>query len=320
MLTLIYDTVRRYGLSSEQAARLWDCAQPGEPPAGWVQRLWRSLLVVAALLLGAGLIFWIAAQWPEQTRSFKLHVLQAAVALPVLVAALVARVRVPALLLATLALGGLLAFVGQTYQTGADAWQLFATWAALALVWVLVVRSDGLWALWLVIAGAALTLWGSMYSLWGVLHGVNLLQVYGREVLPWLVLWLLPLALPRLGPVALEQNRISRTVGAALALAAWTGHGMHAVLRSDFLLVVYLGTALLVALVLWQARRRHDMAVLGLGLLAANVLWLSGIGRWLFDGLEASGSGGFLLMTLLMAASVGGSVHWLYQQQKRGDA
>ena len=40
-------------------------------------------------------------------------------------------------------IAGLLAFVGQTYQTGADAWQLFATWAALALVWALGRRRKG---------------------------------------------------------------------------------------------------------------------------------------------------------------------------------
>lgn len=319
MTSSIYAAVRRYALDSIQAERLWQCAHPSSPPAHWAQRLWRSLVVVAALLLGAGLIFWIAAQWPQQTRTFKLYVLQAAVALPVVVAVLVQQLRVAALLLATLALGGLLAFVGQTYQTGADAWQLFATWAALALIWVLVVRSDGLWALWLLIAGAALILWGSLHSLWSMLHSVDLLQAYGREVLPWLALWLLPVLLPYLGPIAPSSNRISRVVGAALALAAWTAHGMHAVLRNESLLAVYAAAVLLVALVLWHAWRKHDLVVLCLGLLAANVLWLSGIGRVLFDGVGGTYVGSFSLLTLLMAASVGASAHWLYQQQKRGD-
>ena len=81
----IYDVVHRYGLDRAQAAQLWDSAA-AQPPAQWPQRLWRILAWVSALLLGAGLIFWVAAQWPQQTRLFKLYLLQAAVAVPVLTA------------------------------------------------------------------------------------------------------------------------------------------------------------------------------------------------------------------------------------------
>src|SRR5690606_38724138 len=43
--------------------------------------------------------------------------------------------------LAAVAVGGLLALVGQIYQTGADPWQLFLLWAVLLLPWLLVVRT-----------------------------------------------------------------------------------------------------------------------------------------------------------------------------------
>ena len=45
-----------------------------------------------------------------------------------------------ALLAAALLTGGLLALIGQTYQTGADTFELFATWAALILPWVLAIQ------------------------------------------------------------------------------------------------------------------------------------------------------------------------------------
>ena len=41
--------------------------------------------------------------------------------------------RAPLALLVFLITGGLFASIGQTYQTGADPWQLFALWAALGL-------------------------------------------------------------------------------------------------------------------------------------------------------------------------------------------
>ena len=149
----LYTLAQHFALSPSQAQALAACAHT-PPHADWPHRLWRSLAVVAALLLGCGLIFWIAAQWPEQTRSFKLQVLQASVLTPLVVAMWRPSLRTAGLLLATLALGALLAFIGQTYQTGADAWQLFAVWAVLALPWTIVAAKDGLWALWLVIAGA----------------------------------------------------------------------------------------------------------------------------------------------------------------------
>src|SRR5690606_21168947 len=107
---------------------------PGTPQA-LERRIRSGLLLVAALLLASGLIFWVAANWQGQTRLFKLGLIEGGLALSVLAALVWPRVRVAALLCATLVLGGLLAYVGQTYQTGADAWQLFATWAALSLVW-----------------------------------------------------------------------------------------------------------------------------------------------------------------------------------------
>ncbi len=49
-----------------------------------------------------------------------------------------------ALLLATLLLGVFLALFGQTYQTGADPWQLFANWALLILPWEVAPVGEGL--------------------------------------------------------------------------------------------------------------------------------------------------------------------------------
>ena len=41
-----------------------------------------------------------------------------------------------------------LQYLAQQYQTGADSWQLFAIWAALALPLCLGVRHDAMWAQW----------------------------------------------------------------------------------------------------------------------------------------------------------------------------
>jgi len=310
----LYALVRHFQLSPAQARQLATCAQE-QPPVNWAASLWRGLAVVAALLLGGGLIFWIAAQWPQQTRSFKLHVLQTAVLLPLLAALAVAQIRMAALLLATLALGGLLAFVGQTYQTGADAWQLFALWAALALPWTIVARSDGLWALWLLIVGAGLSFWiGLGMTVWDTLwSGFSLMSI--QHLLLWLPVWLVPVLLSRLGWAAVARPAVSRTVGAGLALAAWTALGvLTLVLQNRWGL--HLGACLAVACVLGHAWQARHLVVLGLGLIAANVLWLVALGYVLFEHVRMSSIEGLALMTLLIALSVGGSAHGLYRLQK----
>src|SRR5690606_3540787 len=71
----------------------------------------------------------------------------------------VARLPGQVLLVAAAVLTGvLMAVFGQTYQTGADAWELFRGWALIILPWVLIADSAALWVLWLVIADTAILL------------------------------------------------------------------------------------------------------------------------------------------------------------------
>ncbi len=55
------------------------------------------------------------------------------------------------LLSASILLGVLLALYGITYQTGADTWQLFFTWAMLITPWVIIGRFPALWIVWLIL-------------------------------------------------------------------------------------------------------------------------------------------------------------------------
>ncbi|MBS0309637.1 MAG: DUF2157 domain-containing protein [Proteobacteria bacterium] len=59
------------------------------------------------------------------------------------------------LLMATLLTGALLALVGQTYQTGADTYELFAVWALAVLPWIVVGRFGVLWLVWLALLNLA---------------------------------------------------------------------------------------------------------------------------------------------------------------------
>lgn len=321
MHALIHQLAYRFALGRADAERLWALAALHRQPDRLGAVVYRGLTVLAALLLGAGLIFWVAANWQDQTRAFKLHALEGAVLVSALAAVFLPRLRTACLLLATLALGGLLAFVGQTYQTGADPWQLFAAWAALALPWALAARRDGLWAAWILIAGMALVLWSGdalLNPLRSLLTGPGTRGLL--TPLLWVAVLLLPLALPRLKLLAPHATAapFSTRLAALLALSAWCTYALFGLLLRDqgwqyfFNALLVLGAAALA----W-ARRPRDLVVLSLAVLALNVLVISGFAWLLFQSVRGDGVGAALLLTLIAAACVGASGTWLYRLQRQ---
>ena len=146
-------------LDAEATRRLEDLAGLHAEPAGLATWLPRGVAVLAAALGGLGIVFWIAANWETLGRFGRFALLQAFVIAMCAGALWKPAARAPLGLLALLAIGALFAYFGQTYQTGADPWQLFAVWAALALPLCLAARSDVLWAPWALIVMTGISLW-----------------------------------------------------------------------------------------------------------------------------------------------------------------
>jgi uncharacterized membrane protein len=126
----------------------------------WRRFVSALLLWLGALLVAAGVIFFFAYNWHALGRFTKFGLVEGLLAVS-LVAAWIAGPDKPAgkasLLLASLLTGALLALVGQTYQTGADTFELFAWWAALILPWTIAARTPALWMLWLALLNLAAT-------------------------------------------------------------------------------------------------------------------------------------------------------------------
>lgn len=119
--------------------------------------------------IGAGAIFFVAANWQDYGVMGRFLLLQVGFVAAIGVAlwwpptadADTARYSIgaPALILATLLCGGLLALFGQTYQTGADVYELFFIWALLTLPFAVAAMSGALWALWWCVLNIALALY-----------------------------------------------------------------------------------------------------------------------------------------------------------------
>lgn len=135
-----------------------DLRLPAEPQ-GLQRNVPLGMAILAAALGGLGIIFWIAANWESLSRLGRFALLQAVI-VTMCAGAIFRPAARPALaLLALLGIGGLFAYFGQTYQTGADPWKLFAIWAALSLPLCLGVRHDALWAPWALVCMSAIALW-----------------------------------------------------------------------------------------------------------------------------------------------------------------
>lgn len=281
----------------------------GLPPTDtqWQRLLERLLLTLGLVCIASGLFFFIAFNWQLLGRLPRLLL----VALPLVLVCLLLwrRALTPAAvqgltLFAGLNLGALLALIGQTYQSGADPWQLFALWALLLLPWAWLSQSTPLTALaWLLAQLALARYWhlGLLDALFSFsAEGMAWLLVAGNALL-WGALSRLPSA-QRLLPAFLPA--LACGLGATLLVllnlfettSAWGWLAW--------------GIWLVVAYCAW-----HQRFVTGLALAALSVICVSlvGVGKYI----EADAGGMLLLGIQAIVLSVI-AVRWLAQQ--RGDS
>lgn len=135
-------------ISEETYSKLlsWFTAPP--EPSAWTAKLRLGLLLLGFSLIVSGVLFFGAFNWEHLGHMQKFGLLE------MLIAAFFAGTLLRGLssiegrvLLgcASVLVGGLLAVIGQEYQTGADAYLLFLSWAGLIFPWVLASRSNPHW-------------------------------------------------------------------------------------------------------------------------------------------------------------------------------
>lgn len=277
----------------------------GPPPALWRAFLDRFALWLGVALCAAGAVCFVAANWEHLGKLARFAGLQTALVLAAAIAfrlGLARRGGQAALWLATILLGALLALIGQTYQTGADTWELFALWTALALPWTVAARNAAQWLTWALLLNLAVGLWLGLHP--------NDLLFYGDRAAT-------TLGLLDLGLLALHEaggrrwpefaGTFARRLLAVAAVALLSLAAMHEILDSrapDFLPPI--GVASLVwaaataALLVFAVQLRRDLpivAALALGIIAVSTSFLVEI---LFDGPERAAY--FLLIALAVLA------------------
>ncbi len=299
----LYRLAAEHRLAGADAARLEELAGLHEQPARLAYWLPRGVALLASTLLGLGLIFWVAANWDALGRSIRFGLLQGLVAATCAAAFFRPPARAPLGLLALLTCGGLFAYFGQTYQTGADAWQLFALWALLALPLAWGVRSDIVWAPWSLVALSAI-------SLWVHAHAGQRWRVEPQDLQVHLLGW--GAALTLAGALSAPLRTLtgagvwSLRTALTLSVAMIGASALFGLFGNTALLNTYwLGMAALGAVVAGlSSSRLFDLFGLSAAALALDVLLVSGLVRWLFDSRLGLDLSILLLLTGLVAAGL----------------
>ena len=264
----------------------------------WAQR---ALLALGAAHFLAGIVFFFAYNWEDLGAFARFGLIQGALVMAI-VAAVAAGLHRPAgkalLVAASVLTGVLLAVIGQVYQTGADAWELFAAWTVLVLPWVLASRSSIHWFLWGMLALTALSTYGGQVLVpLGSIAAGNFTAVIGAVAIGFLVVYELAV---RLGITWLAERWL-RVSLALIGLAILLGPAIGFVLDGDemalgFLLFLVAAAALGYG----YARVLQEFAVVAIATGFSALLAMVAGGRLVFEVVGTDGGAGSLVIGLLM--------------------
>lgn len=310
--TAILDWIAQGRLQPQDTADALRLAGSTPGRDDWRRFLDRLMLWLGTVSCGAAVVFFLAYNWQEMGRFAKFGLVEL-----LILASLAFCWRLDVenaagkavLLLASLLTGALLALVGQTYQTGADPWELFAVWAVAILPWTVLGRFGALWLFWLLLVNLAAYLhfrtlggvFGWLFDteqrLWA-LFCVNtaallLWEWAGRSGAAWLrERWPVRIVAVASGGAVTALAVLAildfRHGGAGWAMLAWC--------------------AWMAAAYFYYSGRRQDLFVLAGGVLAAIVVATTFLARHVLRDFDA---GGFLLIGLAVIGMSAAAGMWL---------
>ena len=280
------------------------------PPHSWRTFLDHLFLWVAGCALGLSVIFFVAYNWEAVDRLVKFGLIQVLILGAIITYCKFSEHKIigkVSLLVATLFLGALMALYGQTYQTGADPWQLFFNWSLLMLPWALIGRFPALWIIWVGLINLSIVLYyqtfrgvfgflfSSEESLWWIIFIFNACVLFTWEVLCKKWLWM-------------NERWAIRLLGFGCGVAI-TGLGLFTIFDGDT--GSFGGLAWLVwsLLLYWVYRRlKPDLFMLAGGCLSGIVVIVALLSKHLLKDFNA---GIFLLLAFIVIGLGTSAAVWL---------
>ncbi len=308
----IIELVKQGAIPADKAAAALAVAGVAPDGPAWRRFIDGLLLWLGGLALAFAVLFFTAYNWQDIGRFAKFGMVEAAMVLGIGAYWKCGRQHVAgkvALLATTILLGVLLGLFGQTYQTGADPWQLFFNWALLMLPWALIGKFPAIWMVWVVLINLTIVLYYQAFrGLFGLMLGSDAEMLWLLWAFNTLVLIAWELLTPKVRWLA-ESWATRLLLAAGGAILTWL------VLRSIFEpgdyrwlpgLVWGIWTAALYGV---YRRVRQDLFMLAAGCLAGIVVLVTFLARHLLDD---GAAGGFLLLALLVIGLGAGAAVWLH--------
>lgn len=136
-------------------------------PSAWVVFINNLFLWIGCIALGLSVVFFLAHNWSQIGRFAKFAIVELALVLTIifyLKTQIGTASSNASLTISSILLGALMALFGQTYQTGADPWQLFFNWAVSMSPWALIARFTTIWVIWLALLNLSIVLYYDAHS------------------------------------------------------------------------------------------------------------------------------------------------------------
>jgi uncharacterized membrane protein len=275
----------------------------------WQLFIDRLLLWLGGLALAFAVMFFIAFNWTEFGRFAKFGMVEILIALVVAAFCLIGEDRIGGkvlLLMASILLGVLLALYGQTYQTGADPWQLFFYWALLMMPWAAVARFAAIWIVWVALMNLSIVLYyntftfplwfldSEMFIIW-VVFGLNSIILAIWEILSTKFIWL--------------RERWATRLLAVCSGSTLTAVVLNSIFSSESFLVAFVVWLVwLLSMYMMYRKLRPDLFVLAGLCVSAIAIAIPFLATVL---LQDFNPGGFMVLGMIIIGMGTGAAFWL---------
>ncbi|MEM7465636.1 MAG: DUF2157 domain-containing protein [Pseudomonadota bacterium] len=288
-------------------------------PSQWLAFIDKLLMALGILAISFSVLFFIAYNWAEIGRFAKFGLVEIAMVIAVAISVRSgpgSDARKFALLGACVLLGVLLALFGQTYQTGADPWQLFFNWALLMTPWAIVGRFSSIWLLWLGLLNLSMLL---HFKTFGGIFGLLLLPLWGGEAgLLWCLFIFNSVALVIWEACARQMDSLTarwapRTIAVAAGVPI-TALAFFVVVGSGFVSIWSVPIWLFWAFITryyYQSQNRDLFILAGLAL-SLSVVIIGAVAEVILD---SFGDVAFLVLALLVIGAGSLAAMWLRSVQ-----
>lgn len=277
---------------------------------------WQTFIDHLLLWLGGGALafsamFFIAYNWDDIGRYAKFGIVEGFIILAIITYCKLGENTAASkvsLLIATICLGVLLALYGQTYQTGADPWQLFFNWSILMLPWAIIGRFPAIWIIWVILINVSIVLYHQTFqrTFW--------FMFAPETVMLWLTFFFNSFVLAVWEFLAKTWDWLSKHW--AIRLVA-TGSGvsiswlvLHSIFAGDESpLIPSLSWVIWLVVMYFIYRKiRPDLFMLASCCLSGITVTISFLGKHILD---SASSVGFLVLALLVISMGSGAAFWL---------